>query len=177
MSESSSLVPLKKTYESLKKIQETLIPFLELVNRYYQQQKEINGGGGSLLSKDTDSVQGKKIELFQITEAEAAISLSVGTLRYMAFRLKGQKSDGKNDPLRLELDKIRKTLVELRKLKKKISSSKNDSTSTSSPSPKKKDEKNSTSVTNTVGSSGKKKRKSSEKKNQRNGSPKKSKSK
>mmetsp|Transcript_22991 Transcript_22991/g.26169 ORF Transcript_22991/g.26169 Transcript_22991/m.26169 type:complete len:93 (+) Transcript_22991:455-733(+) len=38
----------------------------------------------------------------------------------MAFRLKGQSNGRKkNDPLRMELDKIRKTLVELRQLKKK----------------------------------------------------------
>ena len=114
MSTEESLAALKKTHEAVKKIKESLEPFLDLLNKYRQQQH---------ISIESSNIVGnasKKIELFQITEAEAAVALSIGTLRYMALRLKGQKSSGKNDPLRIELDKMRKTLVELKKLKKKI---------------------------------------------------------
>lgn len=114
MSTKESLAALKKTHEALKKIKESLEPFLDLLNKYRQQQYS------SIESSNIVGNTSKKIELFQITEAEAAVALSIGTLRYMALRLKGQKSSGKNDPLRIELDKMRKTLVELKKLKKKI---------------------------------------------------------
>ena len=111
MSSKTSIRSLQKTHESLKQIQERLEPFLDLITQYDEQQSEENN---------------KTIDLYEITEAEAAIALSIGTLRYMALRLRGKKSSdesGKNDTLRMELDKIRKTLVELRKLKKKIKGS------------------------------------------------------
>jgi hypothetical protein len=117
MSTKESLAALKKTHEALKKIKETLEPFLDLLNDHRHQKRGTNESSSSIENTS------KKIELFQITEAEAAVALSIGTLRYMALRLKGQKSltsDGKNDPLRIELDKMRKTLVELKKLKKKV---------------------------------------------------------
>mmetsp|Transcript_23771 Transcript_23771/g.29953 ORF Transcript_23771/g.29953 Transcript_23771/m.29953 type:complete len:202 (+) Transcript_23771:49-654(+) len=123
--ENVALQSLKKTNESLKKIEETLKPFLDLVDRFHRQHSDSGigiDGGGSSSSNPTNDKHSKQVELYQITEAETAIALSIGTLRYMACRLKGQKSNKnkKNDPLRMELDKIRKTLVELRKLKKKM---------------------------------------------------------
>ena len=142
MSNETSLLPLQKTCESLKKIQETLTPFLDLVDRYNNQQQTAGTN-----NKDKDKDNDQKIDLYQITEAQAAIALSMGTLRYMALRLKGQKSKGsaKSDPLRMELNKIRKTLVELRKLKKKIkptNSSSNGNSSSSSSSKKRKTNEN-----------------------------------
>ena len=111
----SSLSALQKTFDSLKKIQESLNPFLNLVsNKKYQQQHEQYDD-----DDNTTNNSKKQNDLFQITEAETAIALSIGTLRYIALRLKGNDS-GKDDPLRMELDKMRKTLVELKKLKKKI---------------------------------------------------------
>ena len=50
-------------------------------------------------------------------EAEAAVALAMGTLRYMGARLRGlDQGCKKGDPLRMELDKIRGMLVALRKL-------------------------------------------------------------
>jgi hypothetical protein len=115
MSTKSSINALQKANDSLKGIKETLIPYLQLLDRYHRQQQ-------NAISNENEG-NGSKIDRYQITEAETAISLSIGTLRYMALRLKGMKSSNgstKNDPLRMELDKIRKTLVELKKLKKKI---------------------------------------------------------
>lgn len=141
MSTKESLVALRKTFESLKQIQETLKPFLDVVHKYHEQQKN-----GKLDSNRNLGQSSKQVELFQITEAETAIALSIGTLRYMALRLKGRKGskgDGKNDPLRLELDKIRKTLVELRKLKKKIvGPSSNDNTTSTTDEKKTKVDSN-----------------------------------
>ena len=130
MSDTKSLAALNKTKDSITQIRKHLQPYLELVHRYHQQQHD----SGSI-SHTTRNEQ-QKIEQYQITEAETAIALSIGTLRFMAERLKGKKdkvvncssnSPNKNgnnsEALRMELDRIRKTLMELRKLKKKITKS------------------------------------------------------
>ena len=50
-------------------------------------------------------------------EAEAAVALAVGTLRYMGARLRGSDAGRKKgDPLRAELDRMRAALVSLRQL-------------------------------------------------------------
>mmetsp|Transcript_11997 Transcript_11997/g.13946 ORF Transcript_11997/g.13946 Transcript_11997/m.13946 type:complete len:198 (+) Transcript_11997:214-807(+) len=138
----SILTPLKKASEAIKQINDTLSPFLLLLDRYYNQHSQDNdhnnnNNNNNNISSNSSSSSNKKknnhenedqtttntnnvIDAYQIKEAEAAVALSIGTLRYMAFRLKGQSNGRKkNDPLRMELDKIRKTLVELRQLKKK----------------------------------------------------------
>ena len=44
-------------------------------------------------------------------------TVAIGTLRYMGARLRGlDQGRKKDDPLRMELDKIRSKLVELKKL-------------------------------------------------------------
>ena len=146
----SSLSALQKTFDSLKKIQESLNPFLNLVsNKKYQQQHEQYDD-----DDNTTNNSKKQNDLYQITEAETAIALSIGTLRYIALRLKGNDS-GKDDPLRMELDKMRKTLVELKKLKKKIIGK-----SSGSNSNKDDDDTNSKHDNNNNNSSPTKKRKS-----------------
>lgn len=133
MPNNDALKPLQRTSECLNKIKENLTPFLELLDRYHNQQSNGNGSGAS-------NVNGKKKEAIkfnkqEITEAEAAVALAMGTLRYMAHRLKGNaRGQKKNDPLRLELDKMRKTLVAVKKLRrddsKKDDTKKAKSTST-----------------------------------------------
>lgn len=60
----------------------------------------------------------------QRAEAEAAVALAMGTLRYMGARLRGSDvARKKGDPLRTELDKIRGLMVSLRELEKKSISS------------------------------------------------------
>lgn len=63
-------------------------------------------------------------------QAQAVVALSMGTLRYMGARLQG-KTDGKTkeDPLRQELDKMRKVLVDL-ETKNKGSAAKSNSGNT-----------------------------------------------
>ena len=109
MSDKKSLQPLQKTHESLQQIKTALTPFLTLLHEYHHQS--------------SDSSQIKQFDKQEIAEAEAAVSLAMGTLRYMAQRLKGQGQSSKNkkkkqkDPLRLELDKMRRTLVECKSLR------------------------------------------------------------
>lgn len=104
MADEKALLPLKKTSESIKQIKKTLTPFLKLLDKYYNQ---------SSLDKR------KEFDIQRIAEAEAAVALAMGTMRYMAFRLKGQeRGKKKNDPLRMELDKMRKALVQVKSLRK-----------------------------------------------------------
>jgi hypothetical protein len=57
-------------------------------------------------------------------EAEAAVALAVGTMRYMGARLRGSDAGRKRgDPLRAELDRMRAALVSLRQLEGGASSS------------------------------------------------------
>jgi regulator of replication initiation timing len=115
MPNNDALIPLQRTSECLNKIRENLTPFLELLDRYHNQQKNGNGSSSSA-SKKKGAV---KFDKQEITEAEAAVALAMGTLRYMAHRLKGNaRGQKKNDPLRLELDKMRKTLVAVKKLRR-----------------------------------------------------------
>ncbi len=117
MSDEKALLPLKRTSEALKQIKVALTPFLILLDKYHNQSSET--------SKSTFDKQ-------DIAEAEAAVSLAMGTLRYMAHRLQGRsKGKKKNDPLRMELDKMRKTLVQCKGLRKEKKSP-NDEEATSS---------------------------------------------
>jgi len=117
MPNNDASIPLQRTSECLNKIKENLTPFLELLDRYHNQQRNGNGSSSSNSSgKKKDAV---KFDKQEITEAEAAVALAMGTLRYMAHRLKGNaRGQNKNDPLRLELDKMRKTLVSVKKLRR-----------------------------------------------------------
>jgi hypothetical protein len=118
MADEKALLPLKKTSESIKQIKKTLTPFLKLLDKYYNQ---------SSLDKR------KEFDIQRIAEAEAAVALSIGTMRYMAFRLKGQeRGKKKNDPLRMELDKMRKALVQVKSLRKEDSADKKSTNDTGS---------------------------------------------
>lgn len=79
---------------------------------------------------DSDNVQKK-------AQAQAVVALSMGTLRYMGARLQG-KSEGKEDPLRQELDHMRKVLVELEAKHKKTSTTSTSSKQTKVATPAKK---------------------------------------
>lgn len=102
-SDDETLRPLKRTRESLDQISSCLSPFISLLDRY----NHLVGG-----RKDQST---KYFDPRKIAEAKMAVALSMGTLRYMAAKLKGDKVD-KNDPLRIELDKMRKVLVEFNSL-------------------------------------------------------------
>ena len=50
----------------------------------------------------------------EIASAQAGIALTLGTLRFMAQRMKGTKV-GSKDPIRLELNRLRQLLVKVQK--------------------------------------------------------------
>ena len=109
-SQQAPLLALQKTQKAIKNIQKALQPYLKLLKTHQDAQ---NG----TLTPTKSSSSTPTPTLAQVTEAQAAVALSIGTLRFMAARLKGQnRGKDKGDALRMELDKMRKTLVELRKL-------------------------------------------------------------
>ena len=66
----------------------------------------------------------RRLDPHRRAEAEAAVALAVGTMRYMGARLRGSDSGRKRgDPLRAELDRMRAALVSLRQLEGGASSS------------------------------------------------------
>mmetsp|Transcript_14258 Transcript_14258/g.21745 ORF Transcript_14258/g.21745 Transcript_14258/m.21745 type:complete len:142 (-) Transcript_14258:35-460(-) len=70
-------------------------------------------------------------------QAQAVVALSIGTLRYMGARLQG-KDEGrkKDDPLRQELDQMRKVIVQIEKKRKAEEEQKRDSRSSDDNHPK-----------------------------------------
>lgn len=112
MSSDDALQPLKRTRESLDQISDCLKPFLSILDRYNKSSR-MDSNERSKNTWNTDSFDARNV-----AEAKMAVALSIGTLRYMASKLGGEKVE-KNDPLRLELDKMRKILVELNSLHEK----------------------------------------------------------
>mmetsp|Transcript_11016 Transcript_11016/g.23869 ORF Transcript_11016/g.23869 Transcript_11016/m.23869 type:complete len:216 (+) Transcript_11016:267-914(+) len=113
MASSSDLVPLRKTVEALKGIREEIRPFLRVI----ENADRGSSGGGEASGQQG---AGGGIDQHTLAEARTAVALAVGTLRHMGARL-GAKAGGigsgrKNDPLRMELDRMRKVLVTLRKI-------------------------------------------------------------
>ena len=94
--------PVKKTTESLKNIHKTLLPFLKIL------QDENNRNLNDALPKTDPQT---------LAEAEAAVALTLGTLRYVSSRLSGKKAD---PGLKMELDKMKKIIVRLMKKGKKL---------------------------------------------------------
>lgn len=132
-----SLDPLQKTLNSLRDIRAALLPFLQLLkdddasvsDRNFKAKSATQKPSNKKRSrpaagKDVDDGENEKsstkphrLTPHRRAEAEAAVALAVGTLRYMGARLRGQdRGRRKGDPLRAELDRIRGMLVSLRKL-------------------------------------------------------------
>lgn len=126
----ASIESLRKTLDSLKEIRSALLPFLQLLKdddgrgntlpRSGKKRSRPNGLADAIV--DGAQFPGgtpKKLTPHKRAEAEAAVALAVGTLRYMGARLRGlDRGRRKGDPLRVELDKIRGMLVGLRKLER-----------------------------------------------------------
>mmetsp|Transcript_20989 Transcript_20989/g.38113 ORF Transcript_20989/g.38113 Transcript_20989/m.38113 type:complete len:160 (+) Transcript_20989:87-566(+) len=89
MATKEALDGLKKTGEALQEIKKQLKPFVDRL----------------------DSAEGKGL-----AQAQAAVALSLGTLRYMGARLRGL-DQGRNDALRQELNEMRRVLTAVEKLK------------------------------------------------------------
>mmetsp|Transcript_28654 Transcript_28654/g.57680 ORF Transcript_28654/g.57680 Transcript_28654/m.57680 type:complete len:186 (+) Transcript_28654:79-636(+) len=116
------LQPLNKTLHALKEIRSSLLPFLKLlrddddVKKTADEKKKKDGSISSSSSKNKTPLK-QQLTPHKRAEAEAAVALAMGTLRYMGGRLKGlDKGRKKGDPLRKELDQIRGLLVSLRKI-------------------------------------------------------------
>lgn len=91
MASAKALDALRKAEDAIKEIQMQVKPFMALA------EKEIATAR-------------------QRAQAQAAIALSLGTLRYMGARLRGlDQGRRKEDPLRQELDHMRKLLVSLQR--------------------------------------------------------------
>ena len=98
-----SIQALEKTNEALQQIRIKLQPFLE---RYDLS---------SSAKRPKTAAQRQQRALHQ-----AAVALSLGTLRYMGARLQGlDKGRRSDDPLRQELNQMRKLLVSLQEKAKK----------------------------------------------------------
>jgi hypothetical protein len=107
--------PLHKTIESLKEIRSALLPYVRLLNAGGRKRKRHDD---KII--DEDALCTTRLLPHQRAEAEAAVALAIGTLRYMGARLRGSDvGRKKGDPLRIELDKIRGLMVSLRELEKK----------------------------------------------------------
>lgn len=91
MATKEALEGLEKTGNALKEIKKQLKPFVERL----------------------ETAEGKAL-----AQAQAAVALSVGTLRYMGARLRGLDQGRKpDDPLRKELNEMRRVLTAVEKLK------------------------------------------------------------
>lgn len=107
--------PLHKTIESLKEIRSALLPYVRLLNASGRRKRKRHDD--KIIDEDACTTS---LQQHQRAEAEAAVALAIGTLRYMGARLRGSDvGRKKGDPLRIELDKIRGLMVSLRELEKK----------------------------------------------------------
>ena len=107
-----SFEALNKTLESLKEIRSALIPFIQLL----KDDDELNSPSKEKRGDDS-KVNNEKLTPHKRAEAQAAVALAIGTLRYMGARIRGlDRGRKKDDPLRIELNKIRGMLVSLRKI-------------------------------------------------------------
>jgi hypothetical protein len=120
MVETPNVEALQKTRDALKEIRVSLLPYVKFLK----------------IQESVRKIDRSAVDASKLAEAQSVVALAVGTLRYMGARLSG-KDQGrhKNDPLRIELDKMRQTLVTLRKLeppkeKKNPAPQKSDGTST-----------------------------------------------
>jgi hypothetical protein len=123
------LQPLHKTLHALKEIKVSLMPFLKLLQDDHDAKKTIADDD----RKKKQTTTQKKKQLLtphRRAEAEAAVALSIGTLRYMGARLKGlDRGRKKGDELRKELDQIRGLLVSLRKIEGEVEKKKSNNDS------------------------------------------------
>eukprot|EP00978_Attheya_sp_CCMP212_P018839 scaffold52073_cov51-Attheya_sp.AAC.1 len=101
MVETPNVEALQKTRDALKEIRVSLLPYVKFLK----------------IQESVRKIDRSAVDASKLAEAQSVVALAVGTLRYMGARLSG-KDQGrhKNDPLRIELDKMRQTLVTLRKL-------------------------------------------------------------
>ena len=110
MASSKELAPLRKTVDALKEIRKQIQPFLRVIE---------SSDGGDNEDVNFSASSSSKHDAHTVAEARTAVALAVGTLRHMGARLGGRCGGGsgdKNDPLRLELERMRKMLVTLRKV-------------------------------------------------------------
>jgi hypothetical protein len=127
MSDESALLPLQQTHESIVRIKQTLDPFLSILRNYHCKcnnkdkiKKKNDKQSKPAVENSRKEIQSSwTVDYHKIIEAEAAVALAIGTLRFMAFRLKGQvRGKKRNDPLRMELTKMKEMLSQVQALRK-----------------------------------------------------------
>ena len=124
MSSKASLDALQKTRDAIREIQKQLRPFL------------VELGADSPVAQDavltnintTETASQLKISNKQTAvKASMAVALAMGTLRYMGARLRGLDQGRKaDDPLRKELNDMRRLMVTLQKKLDETSSAKHN---------------------------------------------------
>lgn len=103
-----SVKALEQCDNAMKEIKKQLAPFVRQLNEL--NDKNNNG--------DNDANPQKAAA--DKARAQAVVALSMGTLRYMGARLRGKDEGRKaDDPLRQELNQMRKVLVDLEKKRKR----------------------------------------------------------
>jgi hypothetical protein len=153
MSDDTALLPLQQTHESIVRIKQTLDPFLSILKNYHKKCN--NKSNSTNKNENLDSSHfgirplSNLVDYYKVIEAEAAVALAIGTLRFMAFRLKGQeRGKKKNDPLRMELKKMKEILSQVQALRRKEDEDSNekDACLSQSKQPDDKSPKESTSL-------------------------------
>mgnify|MGYP005840697751 CR=1 FL=1 len=112
MATPESIDALCKTREALKEIKKQLEPFLlELSVEDITENDDLVEGSSKKFSRSQKQENKKKA-----VTASMAVALAMGTLRYMGARLRGLDQGRKaDDPLRKELNQMRKLMVTLQK--------------------------------------------------------------
>jgi len=122
MSKKEVLDNLISVTESAQAIEANLAPFLKILQN----------------ENEDDSTRSNDASRHAKAEAQAAVALTLGTLRYMNAKLRGSDcSENPNHPLRLELDKMRQAIVALTQVDTRTKSQQpSNQNSQSSPPPK-----------------------------------------
>ena len=115
MATPAALKALEDTQKALRDIRQKVQPLLQIL-------------------RDNDN-EDSRHDADVTAQAHAGIALTLGTLRFMAHRLRGNKAGGTSDPLRLELNRMRQLLVKVQK-KAKPTAKTTATTNRTSPTPK-----------------------------------------
>jgi len=133
MATQASLDALDKTIQSIDAIKEKLKPFFEILQ---EEENDADEDEAVPVSSESNKKQKKKGAIKKLQQnkyriskdernphrralAQAAVALSVGTLRVLGARLRGLDRGRKaDDPLRKDLNRIRSVLVSVQKAHK-----------------------------------------------------------
>ena len=135
----SSTTSLQKTKDSIDDIQKKLQLVLD-----HLKEKTVTTGSDDNNDNDENNNTGDSSTELEMSEIYATLALSVGMMRYMSARLRGlDQGRSKDDPLRKELDNMKRVLAEVKKRRLQIQNQHPDRQN--SPQQRKEKPRNSTS--------------------------------